>query len=57
MLKKSAILIGSRMSSYNLHRKFCNTCPTSISVWNFLAETPDVVYIDAPLQCLLTDMK
>jgi len=25
------------------------TCPTSTSVWNFLAATPDVVNIEAPL--------
>lgn len=29
------------------------TCPASISVWNFLAATPDVVNIEAPFPYLL----
>lgn len=28
------------------------TCPASISVWNFLAATPDVVNMEAPLPYL-----
>jgi hypothetical protein len=53
-IEDGAYFERSEYSLLMLFQKVVNiTCPASISVWNFLAETPEVVNIEAPFPYLL----